>query len=224
MPRRSTRISASASASAAQTKKRPLETSPASTPNTIKLQRSTNNIRADGKGLNSSSTKSKYFKAKAEAEASDNSPGDLSSELSEAEPSDDFSAYGGGGELGLDEPGVDEAGSTDNGVEGEESPSAAGGNKRKKGEAFGTTKGKELWREGMRTGLGPGKEVFIELPKTRDPGDIPYEDCTIHPNTMLFLRDLKENNNREWFKSEDPTRDGATVPMLPLLTALDDSA
>jgi hypothetical protein len=63
-----------------------------------------------------------------------------------------------------------------------------------------TTKGKELWREGVRTGLGPGKEVFIKKPKARDPGDIPYQDETIHPNTMLFLRDLKENNERQWLK------------------------
>lgn len=61
-------------------------------------------------------------------------------------------------------------------------------------------KGKELWREGVRTGLGPGKEVFIKKPKARDPGDIPYRDETIHPNTMLFLKDLKENNEREWLK------------------------
>lgn len=63
-------------------------------------------------------------------------------------------------------------------------------------------KGQELWREGVRTGLGPGKEVFIKKPKPRDPGNIPYQDHTIHPNTMLFLKDLKENNEREWLKGE----------------------
>lgn len=61
-------------------------------------------------------------------------------------------------------------------------------------------KGKELWREGVRAGLGPGKEVFIEKPKPRDQGDVPYQDDRIHPNTLLFLRDLKENNDREWLK------------------------
>ncbi|KAL1970338.1 hypothetical protein VTN77DRAFT_5498 [Rasamsonia byssochlamydoides] len=66
-----------------------------------------------------------------------------------------------------------------------------------------TIKGKELWREGVRTGLGPGKEVFIKKPKARDPGDIPYQDHTIHPNTMLFLKDLKENNERQWLKAHD---------------------
>ncbi|KKZ65256.1 hypothetical protein EMCG_08906 [[Emmonsia] crescens] len=64
-------------------------------------------------------------------------------------------------------------------------------------------KGKELWREGVKAGLGPGKEVFIKLPKARDAGDTPYEDNTIHPNTMLFLKDLKENNQREWLKMHD---------------------
>ncbi|EEH16393.2 hypothetical protein PABG_06480 [Paracoccidioides brasiliensis Pb03] len=64
-------------------------------------------------------------------------------------------------------------------------------------------KGNELWREGVKAGLGPGKEVFIKLPKARDAGDTPYEDGTIHPNTLLFLKDLKENNEREWFKMHD---------------------
>lgn len=67
-----------------------------------------------------------------------------------------------------------------------------------------TTKGKELWREGVKTGLGPGKEVFIKKPKARDLGGIDYKDDTIHPNTMLFLKDLKENNEREWLKGTDP--------------------
>jgi hypothetical protein len=72
-----------------------------------------------------------------------------------------------------------------------------------------TTKGQELWREGVRTGLGPGKEVFIKKPKARDPGGIPYQDEIIHPNTILFLQDLKGNNERQWLKgmdgSEPPT-------------------
>lgn len=63
-----------------------------------------------------------------------------------------------------------------------------------------TVKGQELWREGVKTGLGPGKEVFIKKPKARDSGGIDYVDDTIHPNTMLFLADLKENNERQWLK------------------------
>ncbi|KAL1849500.1 hypothetical protein Plec18170_007407 [Paecilomyces lecythidis] len=70
-------------------------------------------------------------------------------------------------------------------------------------ETITSTKGKELWREGVRTGLGPGKQVFIKKPKAREPGNTPYQDQTIHPNTMLFLQDLKENNERQWLKAHD---------------------
>jgi uncharacterized protein (TIGR02453 family) len=55
----------------------------------------------------------------------------------------------------------------------------------------------------VRTGLGPGKEVFIKKPKARDPGGIPYQDEIIHPNTILFLQDLKGNNERQWLKAHD---------------------
>ncbi|OJJ38187.1 hypothetical protein ASPWEDRAFT_35776 [Aspergillus wentii DTO 134E9] len=67
-----------------------------------------------------------------------------------------------------------------------------------------TLKDKELWKEGVSTGLGPGKEVFIKKPKARDPGKVHYQDDTLHPNTMLFLKDLAENNERQWFKAHDP--------------------
>ncbi len=63
-------------------------------------------------------------------------------------------------------------------------------------------KGKELWRPGVKTGLGPGKQVFIEKPKPRGDGGIKYASDKIHPNTMAFLKDLKDNNDREWLKSE----------------------
>lgn len=64
------------------------------------------------------------------------------------------------------------------------------------------TKGQELWRPGVKTGLAPGEAIFIKLPKAREAGKTPYEDDTIHPNTMEFLGDLKENNDREWLKGE----------------------
>jgi hypothetical protein len=60
----------------------------------------------------------------------------------------------------------------------------------------------ELWRPGVKTGLGPGTQVVIKKPKARDAGSIPYMDNTIHPNTMLFLEDLAANNDRQWLKSE----------------------
>lgn len=63
-------------------------------------------------------------------------------------------------------------------------------------------KGKELWRQGVSTGLAPGTQIIIKKPKPRTPGNTPYSDITIHPNTMLFLKDLKANNDREWLKSK----------------------
>lgn len=40
----------------------------------------------------------------------------------------------------------------------------------------------------------------VPLPVARDAGDVEYRDETIHPNTFLFLADLKKNNQREWLK------------------------
>jgi hypothetical protein len=65
------------------------------------------------------------------------------------------------------------------------------------------TKGSsELWRPGVKTGLGPGTQVVIKKPKAREAGDTPFTDDTIHPNTMHFLEDLAANNDRQWLKSE----------------------
>ncbi|MCJ1309315.1 hypothetical protein MMC25_002974 [Agyrium rufum] len=64
-------------------------------------------------------------------------------------------------------------------------------------------KGEELWRPNAKINAKPGEEVFIKLPKARQPGNTPYKDHTIHPNTMLFLGDLKKNNDREWLKIHD---------------------
>lgn len=64
-------------------------------------------------------------------------------------------------------------------------------------------KGKELWRPGVKSDLAPGEEVFIKLPKARGDGGVKYKEGIIHPNTMLFLGDLKANNDREWLKMHD---------------------
>ncbi|KAL8935145.1 MAG: hypothetical protein Q9216_005569 [Gyalolechia sp. 2 TL-2023] len=64
-------------------------------------------------------------------------------------------------------------------------------------------KGKELWRPGVKSDLAPGEEVFIKLPKARGDGGVAYREGIIHPNTMLFLGDLKANNEREWLKVHD---------------------
>jgi hypothetical protein len=63
------------------------------------------------------------------------------------------------------------------------------------------SRGSQLWREGVKAGLGPGKQVFIAKPKPRGDAGIKYTPELIHPNTMLFLKDLKANNDREWLKS-----------------------
>lgn len=64
------------------------------------------------------------------------------------------------------------------------------------------TKGNDVWRTGVKAGLGPGNQVVIKKPKARPAGNTPYSDDTIHPNTLLFLSELKANNNREWLKSK----------------------
>ena len=80
------------------------------------------------------------------------------------------------------------------------------GRKPANGNGVATTsklvKGQELWRPGVKTGLAPGEAMFIRLPKAREAGDTPYTDDTVHPNTMAFLGDLKENNDREWLKGK----------------------
>jgi hypothetical protein len=78
---------------------------------------------------------------------------------------------------------------------------------------------KELWKSGAK--LAPGTQLIIKKPKARgkdirvriycetytdfisniaEAGDTPYTDETVHPNTMLFLKDLAANNDRQWLK------------------------
>ena len=60
----------------------------------------------------------------------------------------------------------------------------------------------------------PPKVTIIPLPKAREAGDVPYEDGRIHENTMLFLKDLKANNNREWMRCKLPRSDALAAPFL----------
>lgn len=61
----------------------------------------------------------------------------------------------------------------------------------------------ELWRPGVKSHLPPGSAIFIKLPQARLPGKTPYKPSTIHPNTLLFLRDLRAHNDRDWLKTND---------------------
>ncbi|KAL8393074.1 hypothetical protein RB595_003032 [Gaeumannomyces hyphopodioides] len=45
--------------------------------------------------------------------------------------------------------------------------------------------------------------TFIPHKKLRDAGGVEYADDRVHPNTLLFLADLKANNKRAWLKAND---------------------
>ncbi|KAK9333539.1 hypothetical protein V1520DRAFT_332042 [Lipomyces starkeyi] len=80
------------------------------------------------------------------------------------------------------------------------------------------------------------RETFIPKRPPRPLHGISYEPYTIHPNTFLFLKDLRNNNEREWFwdheaeyraakkdfdefietLSERMTQIDETIPILPL--------
>lgn len=77
--------------------------------------------------------------------------------------------------------------------------------RRSIGIARGTkSKSKTDDRNGSGTGLGPGREVIVRMPKPRLAGKTPYEPHRIHPNTLLFLKDLAQNNSRDWLKGAVP--------------------
>lgn len=152
----------------------------------VKRVKSTTDLKSP---VNTTAEKSKYFEsegsAESDAESSDAAGEDSDSayDEQEAEPSptpDSRSDEVSEGENDSRRPRV-------KGKQGRSGPKTAGENT-------------ELWREGVRTGLGPGKELFIPKPKARDAGGVPYVDNKLHPNTGLFLRDLAKNNDREWFK------------------------
>lgn len=140
-------------------------------------------------------TKSKYFEGsdlddEGDVESIDNDSGDSGYEdeqVSMADASDTNAS------------GDDDEDEDEDDFDSDENPKAQ---KKKKGPARSSgANAKDLWRPGVKTGLGPGKEVFIEKPKPRGDGGIKYEPDKIHPNTLEFLRDLKKNNDREWLKS-----------------------
>ncbi|KAK3673179.1 hypothetical protein LTR78_007019 [Recurvomyces mirabilis] len=65
------------------------------------------------------------------------------------------------------------------------------------------TKVSAVSKAGEKTGLAPGTQLIIKKPKARPAGKTHYVDEKLHPNTFLFLQDLKANNNRSWLKMND---------------------
>jgi hypothetical protein len=202
MPRRSSRpVPASPQAPEAAPKRRASARLSASQP---EIKRVKSNASLPGKPVKSTTKKSKYF----EPESSE-----------ESEKSESPSSESGGDESdsAYEDDKVSDVSSEHDSVPDEPSDSEEDSKKsRPKAKQVCSTvtdeellKGKELWREGVRTGLGPGKEVFFPKPKARDPGNVPYQDEVLHPNTKLFLQDLAKNNDREWLK-------GTPDPLLQL--------
>jgi hypothetical protein len=148
--------------------------------------------------VKSTPTKSKYFE---DPDSGDDEVPESADELADSGYEDeDLSA--------IEEPSGTETG-TDDDFDSEGEGKKRGPKGRVKKPKVGATsaistvlqKGKELWRAGVSTGLGPGKQVYIEKPKPRGDGGIKYVPERIHPHTMAFLKDLKNNNDREWLKS-----------------------
>lgn len=77
--------------------------------------------------------------------------------------------------------------------------------KTQRGKTIESQTGKDKPGAITSSGTGPGskKQVIVRIPKPRTAGDTPYEDHTIHPNTFLFLKDLAQNNRRDWLKSDN---------------------
>ncbi|KAI4715918.1 hypothetical protein E4T48_07893 [Aureobasidium sp. EXF-10727] len=159
-----------------------LDKNEARNPSTGDLKRKQESVR----GSRRAATKSKYFEPDTENESDgEEAPEDgSSSAVVESEDESDVSS------------GVSS--------EEEERPRKRRAPAPSKAAEFASTsgsKGKELWRQGVSTGLAPGTQIIIKKPKPRTPGSTPYSDITIHPNTMSFLKDLKANNDREWLKT-----------------------
>lgn len=202
MPRRSSRAAPAAKAPEAAPKRRASTRLSASE---AEVKRVKSNIDLSGSQVKTTTKKSKYFEPEGSAESEE--------PASDTEDEDeDDSAYE---EKDVDSESDDhEASDQDNESDSEEETKSA----RPKGKTAkdsvsdaASLKGRELWREGVRTGLAPGQEVIIAKPKARDPGDVPYEDETLHPNTRLFLLDLAKNNERQWLKGNATQSQNRTV-------------
>ncbi|KIW71414.1 hypothetical protein PV04_03587 [Phialophora macrospora] len=198
MPRRKSGTSKKGTPIAGKSHKRQLsETSPAATPGSRVSKRIKESVDKEQRTGKATPTKSKYFQ---EVESEDDGVDDVADDESGYEDED----------VAAEEPSSDDSvDEDDDDSEQEVKKRRTKGKKATKGAGgLGAVvnavmeKGKELWRPGVKTGLGPGKQVFIEKPKPRGDGGIKYLPGTVHPNTMAFLKDLKANNDREWLKSK----------------------
>jgi len=154
-----------------------------------RLSKRTKALEVSPPSSNISPKKSQYF----EQDSNGSEPN--------AEADDESSGYEGEETSAVSSPRASEDEEADDYSE-EEKPTRRSAGRQNGGRTLTSSKGQELWRPGVKTGLGPGKQVLIKIPKARESGKTPYRDDTIHPNTLLFLRDLADNNDREWLKSE----------------------
>ncbi|KOS40798.1 hypothetical protein ACN38_g8354 [Penicillium nordicum] len=192
MPRRSSRPDPASPEAPIASKRRASARLSAANPG---VKRVKSNVDLSLRQAKSTTSKSKYF----EPEDSD-----------EPDSVSDASAWESAGsvyeeakeESPADEAEPEELADTDEVVK--KKPNVRGKQSQSTSSGSDLTKGKELWREGVRVGLEPGQEVIIAKPKARDAGKTPYQDETLHPNTKLFLIDIASNNDRQWLKAHDP--------------------
>lgn len=162
-----------------------------------------NAASSKAKKAKSTPTKSQYFdhaNGEYQDQVADGSHSDAS--LSSDDDGNDPD-FGGVAELPTSEDDDSDHDNYEN--EGEKGPksrkmSTSAKSKSAKSKVSAQTKGGEAWRPGVKTGLSPGTQVIIKKPTARPAGKTPYRDDAIHPNTVLFLADLKANNSREWLK------------------------
>lgn len=169
-------------------------------------------IRGNGAKKNTTPKKSPHFTKRQLSDAT----GLTSEESSDGDEGEDESAYGSDAAATAvsteDSPDDESESDFDSSDDGSKKRSAK---KRKPTKANGGAsstpiraggKGEELWRPGVSTGVAPGTEVIIKKPKARPAGKTPYTPGRIHPNTLLFLGDLRRNNDRQWLKSTSSDR------------------
>ncbi|OOO05596.1 Conserved hypothetical protein CHP02453 [Aspergillus oryzae] len=194
MPRRSSRaVPVSAAAPAPVQKRRASDRLPTASKTGSKRQKSDVTTTTTGRPVRSTSKKSKYF----QEEYSDDSGTDSNNG---SPPEDSPSNYDDSASSAAESVAFPTARSNKGDTEGTRKKSDS----VPKGDTNEALNDKQLWKEGVKAGLGPGKEVFIKKPKARDAGTVPYQEHTLHPNTFLFLVDLAENNERAWLKAHDP--------------------